>query len=113
MSRYIFVFILLVPGLSLAALDDPTRPPGSRPSIPKGSTHVKQRKWVLTSTLISRERRIATINGRIVVSGDVINGARVVEILPTLVTLRSKQRKIRINLLSGKIKQLSKNHKQH
>ena len=112
-SLYIFVFILLIPSLSLAALEDPTRPPGSRSSTPNGSHHVQQRKWVLTSTLISRERRIATINGKIVVPGDMINGARVIEILPALVTLRSEQRKIRINLLSGKIKELSKNHKQH
>lgn len=70
-------------------LSDPTRP------TTRGGGEVGQRenaasRWQLQSILIAEGRRTAVINDTMVGVGDNINGARVVEILPHAVHLRTK-----------------------
>jgi len=90
-----------------AALEDPTRPPmvnaTSYVSVKKSS----RPRWVLTSTLVSAGRRTAVINDKVVMRGERINGARVVSIQPSAVTLRINGRKISLIMLKKKIKSLS------
>lgn len=84
-----------------AALKDPTRPPG----YAAGTSRAAHRPaWVLTQTLISPGRRLATINGRRVSVGEWVRGALVVEILPTEVKLRRQHRTFSIKLLPGRVK---------
>ncbi len=81
--------LLLVVPMLLAAeeLRDPTRPPDApleelgtiaASSYAPGPLH-------LSSILISPERRLATINGRRVRTGDQVGSARVLEITPVSV----------------------------
>jgi len=84
-----------------AALKDPTRPPGYAAG---GGRASHRPAWVLSQTLISPGRRLATINGRRVSVGEWVRGAVVVEILPTEVKLRRKHRTFSIKLLPGRVK---------
>ncbi len=102
MSRTLAVFLLFmtlgtVPAL---ALDDPTRPPGLRPPPASAGAAggVRRARWVLQSTLISPERRLAIVNRRTVAVGGRINGARVVAILPASVVLEHKGRRIQLHM---------------
>jgi len=50
---------------------------------------------VLGTILYSPDRKLAIINGRIVGTGDVVNGARIVDITPATVLLRDAQGRLR------------------
>jgi MSHA biogenesis protein MshK len=92
--RLFLVFVLtwaLHPSSGLAAeLVDPTRPPQVREGdvelTPEG---VFQPTYVLSSILISQERRIAIVNGVRVKPGDAIGNGRVLEISPRGVRIDS------------------------
>ncbi len=86
------------------ALPDPTRPPGK--SLAGHGTGARGvARWVLSSTLISPDRRLATINGRIVAVGQrVVGGAVVEEIQPAQVRLRLRSRHFYVKLLPGGVK---------
>ncbi len=73
-----------------AVLVDPTQPVGA--SAPR-------RGLVLESTMISPERRLAMINGRVLGLGGRINGAVVTSITPYTVTLRKGKRNIHLRLV--------------
>jgi len=60
--------------------------------------------WVLTSTLVSEGRRLATINGRTVRQGQSIGGAQVIKIDPAGVTLLQDGERKRIALLPSSVK---------
>ncbi len=103
-SALIAVALIALLAAPLAAADlqrDPTRPPSqSLPAAvvsPVGS-------WKVSSILVSSERRVATINGRTVQEGELIDGARVVRIEPTTVRLRSGQQELSIHLSNRRIK---------
>ena len=85
-----------------AILVDPTQPMGA--SAPR-------RGLVLESTMISPERRLAMINGRVLGVGGRINGAVVTNIKPYAVTLRKGGRKIHLRLVP-KITQPSRSKQQ-
>lgn len=103
MFRYLIASVLLL-GMSqsAAALDDPMRPPAS--AAVTGSAPAAATQFVLSSTLIARERRSAVINGRNVGVGDSVDGARVVEIQPTQVRLQHQGRQLTLQLLPVAIK---------
>jgi hypothetical protein len=92
-----------------AAIDDPTRPPGLN-SVPERPTRLVKKgpRWVLSSTLVSPERRAAVINDRIVSLGDHVAGATVVKIEPSKVRLRSGGRDVTLVLLKNNVKTLLK-----
>ena len=91
------VFCLLIAGAASsaaaaqAALPDPTRPPAAASAedrvTPAGREGAKSAPRV-QSVLISSERKIAVIDGRTVALGGRIDGALVVAITETGVTLR-------------------------
>jgi len=86
-------------------LVDPTRPPshlGNKPSIGIKSAP----KWVLSSTLIAPARRLATINGKTLMIGQMIGTAKVISIEPTQVGLRAGGRPFVLNLLPSRIKKM-------
>ena len=105
MSRYSDTFFAalallayILPTVALAtALTDPTRPNmtdwyGHRPARPAGD-------YVLNSTLVSAERRVAIINDKQVAEGETIGDAIVISIRKHAVVLQSSKRQITLELL--------------
>lgn len=106
--RIIIVTTMLLLAMPLqAALEDPTRPPTATIAIPASSEKAQRPRWVLTSTLISAQRRTAVINDTVVSHGDRINGAKVIHIKPSAVRLRVSGREITLVMLKKNIKSLS------
>jgi hypothetical protein len=99
---WIFPLLLTLLMGSAQALDDPMRPPGGA-AVGSGKAAAGA-TFVLSSTLIARERRSAVINGRNLGIGDRINGARVVEIQPSQVRLQLQGRQITLSLLPVAVK---------
>jgi len=100
---FMFVFVL-----SVQAASDPTRPPGLNSAPARVTTVKKGPRWVLTSTLVSPVRRSAVINNRVVVLGDRVRGATVVEISPSRVRLRSGSSDVTLVMLKKNVKMLSR-----
>ncbi|WP_127474647.1 hypothetical protein [Sulfurivermis fontis] len=78
------------------------RPPGRAAVSTAMASGAAQ--FVLSSTLIARERRSAVINGRSVGVGDHVNGARVIEIQPSQVRLQHQGRQLTLSLLPVAVK---------
>ena len=90
---------------SNAELLDPTRPPilGDAPkkAVSKVNKPVKKEKkieWKVSSILISPERQAAVINGHSVTVGDKVEGAEVLSINKSEITLQKKRRVIVVDL---------------
>ena len=86
-----------------AVLDDPTRPPGYRLILPHGQQS-RAPSWYVNAIRISAKQRMAIVNGRRVKVGDRVDGAVVIEILPTKVRLRHNKQDVSIKLIAGNIK---------
>lgn len=87
-------------------LKDPTKPPGYQQ---KGDVMVGTNaapKWVLSSTLISPARRLATINGRTLAVGETIGDARVLAIEANRVALKDGNKEIILELLPEDFKRM-------
>lgn len=87
-----------------AALEDPTRPPTASATVYAAPKKHSRPRWVLTSTLVSAQRRTAVVNDKVVARGDRINGARVVSINPSVVRLRVGKRDVTLVMLKKDIK---------
>ncbi|MEX2500526.1 MAG: hypothetical protein WD397_16795 [Wenzhouxiangellaceae bacterium] len=75
---------LIAAGPLLAQVDDPTRPPtASELAAWHGQPAAEAVQWQLQSVLISGQRRVAIINGKRAIVGQLIDGARVRAIEPT------------------------------
>jgi len=94
--------VIVVQGVKASSLLDPTRPPGityqQRVSVIK-----KQTLWRLSSTLISSNRKSATINGKLVRQGDSINGAKIIDIQAWDVTLKRNNKKFKVYMFNRKL----------
>jgi len=99
------ILLLLACGQSAMALDDPMRPPTA--STVRSSTSTGS-GYTLSSTFIARDRKSAIINGRQVSVGDRIDGARVLEIMPTQVQLQAQGRTVTVLLLPIAVKKPAK-----
>jgi len=106
-SIVIIITLLLVMPLQ-AALEDPTRPPTTTTIASKSSDKTQRPRWILTSTLISTQRRAAVINNKVVSRGEHINGAKIISIQPSAVRLRIGRRDITLMMLKKNIKSLSR-----
>lgn len=89
-------------GLVAAPPARPTSKPADAPPTPLTRSNVDTAdaaplpfEAVLESILVGLERRFALIDGRIVEPGDVVRGARVVEITATAVLLRDERGRLR------------------
>ena len=83
-------------------LRDPTRP--SYLPAETASRTASAPSWRLESIIVSANRRLAVINGRVVGVNDRINAARIVEILPYEVHLEYKGEIRRISLVPTRVK---------
>ena len=104
-STYIQTAFLSLLTLSLSLpvyaelLTDPTRPPYYQP--PTTSTYSQPdttQAWVLHSTLVSPQQRLAVINGKTLTVGEEINGATVTAIDHQSVELTIGDKKTILNL---------------
>lgn len=105
--RFICAAAILSVPLSAAAqsLPDPTQPTsiagqraGARSTAPR---------WVLQSTLVADDRRVATINGESVSVGDAVDGARVIRIETYAVRIRTADGIMELTLTDGDPKQVA------
>ncbi len=81
---------------------DPTRPPGIiSQKQSKGLIKRHNPSWRLSSTLIASERKNATINGRLVRTGELINGATLIDIQSWNVTLQKNNKKFTIYMFKN------------
>lgn len=95
--------LLAMPGQS--ASQDPTRPPVfDGPAAASTAVKASAPRWRLSSTIVARDRRSAVINDQVVVAGDNIAGARVVEIEAAKVTLSANGKQIVLSLIEKDIK---------
>lgn len=114
MKKFIVYVVMLIisPGV-LAEFNDPMQPPeyalnklraekyqkaNSKKTSQSGLK--KEQSWVLTSILYSRDRKHAIINNKLVRKGDLIKGARVVQLQPDSVRLLAKGKTIELSLRS-------------
>lgn len=95
--------LMMVSGFTYA-ITDPMQPPNMRGDSVKHITKSKTAKWRLTSVLIGQKRRLATINGKILSIGEKINGAKLIDIQPSVITLNVENRNIIIKLLPTIVK---------
>ena len=87
-----------------ANLPDPTRP--SNPWAAVKATVAKTKRSAnlsLESTIVSRDRRLAIINGKTLGIGDLIDGARITNITPYKVVLHKSGRIVSLVLVSDKL----------
>ena len=105
------VALIRIVGLSLlvaisqsvqAQLDDPTRPANASNTV-SSATKVTS-SWDLSSILVSPQRSIAIINGKTVESGEVLDGARVIEVNKTSVKLRYRGEIMLLKLFPHSVK---------
>ena len=107
--------LLLMPLMVQAEMSDPTRPlflkkktPALAPKKKTAPVPVMKKKaapeiYVLTSTLVSKQRTVAVINDRVVAVGDKVGSATVVAIESAQVRLRRGMRDITLSLATRKI----------
>jgi len=97
--------VLALMSLDVAtALEDPTRPASPVRHVPTHASQPGQGGWLLNSTLVGPNRRIAVINGAQVSEGESVSGARVVQIHKSYVLLETAGRSIKLQLLPGSIR---------
>lgn len=105
-SKIIIAVGLVHIAVSVHALanEDPLRPPGKGVTVTTKSGEKKTETWLVNEILHSEGRRLAIVNNTTVQKGDLVNGARVVDITAEQVTLNYKGRIInsRLNLVSVK-----------
>jgi hypothetical protein len=114
-------FMLLFTSLLHAEYFDPMQPPAfalykfrmeKQPqSSSAGSADVKPRAQalVLNSILYSSQRQHAIINNKIVKKGDMVDGAKLIQLLPDKARLIKKGKVIELSLNSG-FKSIKKKH---
>jgi hypothetical protein len=83
------------------AFNDPTQP--SYYEAPKAKKKVKQH-WVLQSVLVSKQRRLAVINGKYYAVGDVIGRGTVHSIVSDAVTIKNGNKLVRLPLIKTKVR---------
>ncbi len=94
-------------GVSETRISDPMRPPDAK-QVKAGSSAAKKQGWWVTEVLISPERRIAVVNGRVVKVGSTINGAKVSAIYGNAVKLDVNGKTVFISPIPRDIKRRSR-----
>jgi len=108
----IFIFLTLLTSQCLAAdqIADPTMPANYKQAISNNSSQQTLStipyEWVLNSTLISPEYKLAIINGKHLKVGETINGAIVKRISYQQVILNYQKKDITLSLQRSFISQI-------
>ena len=99
LGRWIAVFLMCVaaPSVAQTGFGDPTRPTSMSEPEPDRAA-VQGPRWRLQSTLVADNRRLAVINGRTVVQGARVDGAKLLEVRQDGVTLEQDGQRIDLHL---------------
>lgn len=90
---------VLCQGGGAMAMEDPFRPPGYKENKTSQNVSSKRKVWYVNQILTSGERRIAIVNNRAVKIGDEVSGAKVIDIMPSLVVLEYNNKKFESPLM--------------
>lgn len=102
--------MLIVATTQAVTRQDPLRPPGHKADESVKMTASKQPKtWFVNEILHSEGRRLAIVNNITVKQGDLVDGARVVDITADHVILKYKDRTITSRLNMVPVKRLKTN----
>jgi hypothetical protein len=117
-GQLIFIFMTFFAVSAVAetfsSLPDPTRPDGVATSksklIPKDKRRREgKRMFSLQQTIVSPNRKTATINGRVLSIGDEVDGATVISISNNKAYLQWRREIIELNLITqGGIKEANR-----
>jgi len=99
------VFASMLFACSMMAHSDPTRP--SDFAVQQVNEQANKTVYHLESVLVSKNRRVAVFNGRAVVEGDHVDGAKVVLISKGMVRLNRAGRFIKLTLEQFSIRRKS------
>lgn len=88
-----------------AALPDPTRPYQYETLVQVEQAPGEEVQWRLNGVRIYANKRSAILNGKLVKEGDKLDGAVVMEIKPTQVTLQQNDKRLVVRMLISDIKQ--------
>ncbi len=92
---YLLLFLsILFANVTLAEMDrgvDPMRPSNYQAFDPVVSEDISTEHWKLTAVLLSEQRSVAVINGKLLQPGGVLEGYRVEEIFMDKVILKNKE----------------------
>lgn len=102
LHRTLLWLVMVVPPSLAAQVPDPMRPPSTMQAPAIATTPFAP--LVLNSTLIARERRVATINGRRYALGDAVGERRLIAIEPTAVVLEDDGQRLRLELLPSTVR---------
>ena len=97
------LMVLLFASSTAMAMTDPMQPPAYQ-DVKPATVKKSVARWELTSTLIASDRRLATINGKTLGVGKMIDGAKIIDIQPAVVTLNYQNRSIVLKLISSVVK---------
>ena len=100
----IIVSTLLMMANTAIAMTDPMQPPGIDGKKITIAGKRQRDRWELTSTLIGQKRSRATINGKTIAVGERVDGAKVIDIQPAVVTLSYQNRSIVLKLFHSLVK---------
>jgi len=95
-------------GAQAESLGDPTQPTPLGGVRGGGNEAPAAPRWVLSSTLVARDRNVAVINGEQLEVGETVAGARVVRIRPGRVILERGGRRFELSMLADSVKQPSR-----
>ena len=100
MFRVLLTAVLALPGATALAIEDPTRPPAKNTSpVPVQQTSTPR----LTAILVGPERRVATINSRVMSEGERRGGITVERIDSDSVIVRAAGRRLTLSLASKNV----------
>ena len=99
-------YLILMSGGGFAeALPDPTRPYQYGAEIAIEQIPHENVQWRLSGIRIRENKRSAILNGKLVKEGDKLDGAVVMEIKASEVTLQQRDKRLVVKLLLSNIKQ--------
>ena len=99
--RWPLVLVLCTVPLSVWA-EEPLRDP-TRPANARSLTAVPGMTFKVTAVFLSGQRRLGVVNGRLVAEGDGVDGARVVEVLPSAIRLEYQGKVVTARLLDSEV----------
>jgi hypothetical protein len=104
--KYVLITASILSACPIGASEllDPTRPATKAREKSPMQYSVGVRHWILESTLVAPDRRVAVINGKLVSEGEVVDGARILEIRKLDVLIKTPQERMTLQLLPDNVK---------
>ena len=104
------ILVSALPGagslVTASTLADPTRPANTALYSTYSGHMAVNSRWVLNSTLVAADRRVAVINGQHVSEGESVDNATVLQIRKMDVLIQSGGKRITLRLLPDIVKTL-------